>query len=866
MIQSQHSTLWLGLAFAAVLSMMAGLGLFSMSRLGYINNHLDEITGELQTKISLTITMRSAARERTVNLLHLILLNDPFEKDDEWMLFNHHAAEFVNARLTLVNKIHSEQEQIILDKQGESSRVNVVLQMEIAQLALEDKNNRATELLIKKAIPLQQNILTLLDSLYQYYTAQLAEKKQAAELAYINTYYIGWTVGSITLILGVFIAYLSVRRIIHIKSQLIENQYELESNQKQLQMALDASNSGIWDWDMKNNSIYYSPRWLEMFGYDQDDETSDLFFWQSSMHKEDFQQANKKLQDHLDGVTDTCTAEYRLCNKDGGWLWVMGTAKVTEYDDQGNPVRVVGTHTVITERKNMELELIQRQHFFKGVLDDLQTAVIVLDPQGTVMFVNDSPLKNIGFNAEMLGQKFWECPLWAFSNELRKQIEDHIQFVENDLHDIDDIEIKTSKDSIWLALSIHPVFDKHGKIEYVVPECRDVTDRVYMEDALRRSQKMDSIGQLSGGIAHDFNNQLGVIRGYSDLLENRISDSDEKSKRWINTTRQATQRCIDLTRQLLTLSRHQVTEIKNVNLSEIINSMKDVFDRSVTPEIHIRYILPEDLWICSLDEAELQDALLNMVINARDAMPEGGDILLEASNITLTEEKLPHVHGIEAGDYIKLSINDTGCGMSSELLDKAFEPFYTTKATGKGTGLGLSMVYAFVKRYKSFIQLYSEKNNGTTIVMYFPRTSAQKTVATPVVDTVAQLPMGQESILIVDDEKDLLDIASLFLEDLGYKTYTADTPLKAIDILERHDDIDLLFSDILMPGGINGYELADRADRLRPGIKILLTSGFSSVDSKRSNSKLKVLNKPYGKDTLANNVRHILDKEQSITL
>lgn len=863
MIHSQHSTFWLGLAFAAVLSMMAGLGLFGMSRLSFINKNLDEIAGELQSKISLTTTMRYAARERTVNLLHIIILDDPFDKDDAWMQFNQHASEFIIARRSLADKTHSPLEQIILDKQAVSSRVNAVLQMEIAQLALAGKNTQATALLINKAIPLQKDMLQFLDDLYLHYTTLLAEKKQSAELAYTNTYQIGWIVGSITFLLGTFIATISVRRTYEIKNQLIKHQTQLKSSQEQLQMALDASNSGIWDWDIKNNSMYYSPRWLEMFGYGPDDGTANLFFWLSSMYKEDRPQANKKLQDHLDGVTDTCLAEYRLCSKNGSWLWVMGTAKVTEYDDRGKPARAVGTHTVITDRKNMELELIQRQYFFKGVLDDLQTAVIVLDPQGTVMFVNDSPLKNIGFNAEMLGQKFWQCPLWAFSNELCKQIEDHIKFVEKDQYDIDDIEIKTAEESIWLALSIHPVFDEHGKVEYVVPECRDVSDRVYMENALRRSQKMDSIGQLSGGIAHDFNNQLGVVSGYMDLLESRISASDVKSKRWISTTRKATQRCIDLTRQLLTLSRHQVTEIRNVNVSEVIHSMKEVFDHSVTPEIQIRLVLTEDLWICSLDEAELQDALLNIVINARDAMPEGGEILLETTNTTLTVEKLPLVHGIEAGEYIKLMISDTGCGMSCELIDQVFEPFFTTKARGEGTGLGLSMVYAFVKRYKSFIHLYSEENKGSTVALYFPRASTEKTLITPSVDTVYSLPMGQESILIVDDEKDLLDVACLFLQDLGYNTYSADTPLKAIDILEQHSDIDMLFSDILMPGGINGYELADRADKLRPGIKILLTSGFSSIDSRRYDSTLKVLNKPYGKATLADTVRHILDKGKS---
>jgi len=857
MPNNQHSTFWLGFAFVAVLSMLAGLGLFGMAKLKYINQHLNEIAGELQTKIGLTVAMRRAARERTVNLQHLIILDDPFDKDDAWMLFNHNGALFADARLTLLNMPHSAREQDLLNQQGETTAKNIDIQLEVAELAMENKNKQATELLINVAIPVQNNVFRVLDDLYQYYDVQLAEKKHNAQLAYINTYRISWIVGGIALFLGSLIGYITVSRIINIKTQLIKQQQKLKSSEQQLQMAMDASNDGLWDWDIKHNKIYYSPRWLEMFGYSQDEDTSSLLFWQTNIHKADEENLNKSLQNHLKGLTDTCSYEYRLADRNGNWIWVMDRAKVTEYDEQGKPARMVGTHKDITDRKKIEFELKERQHFFKGVLDDMQTAVVVLDPEGNVLFVNDSPLSEFGFNSDMLGEKFWKCSMWS---SYRDEIKKNIEYVKTGHNIFEDIEIRTQSKHTWLALSIHPVFDNKGAIEYIVPECRIITDRIQMENALRRSQKMDAIGQLSGGIAHDFNNQLGIVIGYLDMLPKRIPADDEISRKWVKTASNATQRCMDLTGQLLSLSRHQPNEIKNISISKTILTMKNVFNRSVTPEIQIRYTLPDDLWLCSTDESELQDTVLNMVINARDAMPEGGEILIEASNIKLKHDEIPSIPEITTGEYVKLMISDNGRGMSKDLIEKAFEPFFTTKPTGKGTGLGLSMVYAFVQRYNGYIQIYSEENQGTTIIIYFPRSLSKETEDKKVVDIVSHLPVGQECILIVDDEKDLLDLACQYLQELGYKIYAADTPLKAIELLEQHDDIDMLFSDIVMPGGISGYDLAQKAHELNPDIKILLTSGYASMHQKQFDSKSSVLNKPYRKDTLAHRIRHIFDK------
>lgn len=388
------------------------------------------------------------------------------------------------------------------------------------------------------------------------------------------------------------------------------------------------------------------------------------------------------------------------------------------------------------------------------------------------------------------------------------------------------------------------------------------TERMHAEAALRRSQKMDAIDQLSGGIAHDFNNQLGIILGYLDFLK-KHSSGDEKSSRWIEIASNATLRCTDLTRQLLSFSRTQSNKKAVVNINTELNEMKTMLARSITPAIDLQYTLDEKLWLTEIDPGEFQDAILNMVINARDAMPNGGKLLIETSNKTLDAEYAEFNPNAQAGDYVQLILSDTGCGMDHITQEHVFEPFYTTKPKDKGTGLGMSMVYGFIKRFHGFIQIYSELGIGTTLRIYLPRTTANKVDAVNEAIDDQNLPTGTETILIVDDERDLLHLADDYLTSLGYKTRLAESAGQALDILKKNKDIDCLFSDVVMPGGMNGYELAEQASRNHPGLKVLLTSGFT-LKTIAQNGQIRftthMLSKPYRKIDLAQYIRQVLDE------
>ncbi len=389
----------------------------------------------------------------------------------------------------------------------------------------------------------------------------------------------------------------------------------------------------------------------------------------------------------------------------------------------------------------------------------------------------------------------------------------------------------------------------------------EMTRRKQAEDIQRRSQKMDAIGQLTGGIAHDFNNLLGIILGNIELLESHAS-LDEKSKKRIKAIEKAGLRAAKLTRQLLAFSRQEASQVSVVNVNHIVDEMAEIIKRSLTPGIEVKYFLSKELWQAEIDRGDFEDALVNLCLNARDSMEEHGSLIIQTENVSLDENFCSHIVGLNPGEYVDVSISDTGEGIADNLKDRIFEPFFTTKDQGKGTGLGLAMVYAFVKRSRGFIKCDSEPGVGTTFHIYLPKQTSEKVIQTLEANISNELARGTETILVVDDEVDLLDMASVMLEELGYQVIPASDGSEALKLLEKHPEVDLLFSDIVMPNGISGYELAEKAMAQNKNLKVLLTSGFTDkVKSHNAEKQFKnnLLNKPYRQAELANKVRLTLD-------
>jgi len=406
-----------------------------------------------------------------------------------------------------------------------------------------------------------------------------------------------------------------------------------------------------------------------------------------------------------------------------------------------------------------------------------------------------------------------------------------------------------------------PIYNENGKAKYLLGISDDITEKLKTENMLMRSQKMEAVGQMSGGIAHDFNNQLGVILGYAELLSEQ--DLNERQITWVAAVKNAAQRCSDLTQQLLIFSRNGEVDKKVVNINEIIKEMRVMIERSLTPEVAVQYFMADNLWSTEINVGACQDVILNIVLNAHDAMPDGGKLIIETSNFILdkTNASSLSLTNLTEGEYVELMINDSGKGMTQDVYEHVFEPFFTTKDVGEGTGLGLSMVYGFVRRYNGDILLETRPGEGATFRIFLPRSKDTASENPELSSEDDVFPPGHENILLVDDEIALLTYAEQLLKGWGYKVFSAENATKALQVLE-HSSIDLLFTDVVMPGNMNGYELAVKALEKYPNLKVLITSGFADKyggNEKYEKYGFELTPKPYKRAVLAEKLRQMLD-------
>ena len=398
---------------------------------------------------------------------------------------------------------------------------------------------------------------------------------------------------------------------------------------------------------------------------------------------------------------------------------------------------------------------------------------------------------------------------------------------------------------------------------------RDRTAKLAMESQLRQAQKMEAVGQLTGGIAHDFNNLLAVIIGSLDGLGDLIKPNS-RAKVLADMALKAALRGAELTRQLLVFSRRQPLEAKAFNLNERVASTTELLRRTLGEAIEVVFTPAGNLWPAFADPTQMEAALTNLAINARDAMPSGGRIMIQTANKTLGKQYCAENVDLTPGSYVMLAVSDTGTGMSEDILERVFEPFFTTKSEGKGTGLGLSMVYGFAKQSHGHVKIYSEPGHGTTVRLYLPRADAAAPLAA--FDALGDIDtlVVPATILVVEDNEDVRAVAVRQLTELGYEVIEASNAKAALDVIRQVPEIDLLFTDVIMPGGMMGDGLAREARRLRPALRALFTSGFAhaAIQSGGEASEIpaaSMLSKPYRKHELAQRVRDALKHETSLS-
>ncbi len=412
---------------------------------------------------------------------------------------------------------------------------------------------------------------------------------------------------------------------------------------------------------------------------------------------------------------------------------------------------------------------------------------------------------------------------------------------------------------IWVRASGKVMRDDLGKPVHMIGAVSDISETIEKDEQLQRALRLETIGQLTGGIAHDFNNILTVISGNLEFLEMQLSENDQLEL--LKEAMEATEMGATLTDRLLTFARRRHIEPETVNLNDIVLRLSDMLRRTLGGQIDLSTVVSPDLWATRVDPGQVENAIMNLVINARDAMPDGGRVIVETKNAVLDVDYVENEPALDPGDYVLLTVTDTGIGMTEDVREHVFEPFFTTKEVGHGTGLGLSMVYGFAKQARGHTTLYSEVGVGTTVNIYLPAFGRNKRKVA-VSDGASSIVFGEgQKILVVEDDPKVRVLTIRRVKELGYNVLEADNALKALEILDREDGIDLVFTDIVMPGGMSGYELAEEIRKTHPDIKILLTSGYAEElvhPDTLQKYELRVLRKPYRREALAESLAEAL--------
>jgi PAS domain S-box-containing protein len=517
----------------------------------------------------------------------------------------------------------------------------------------------------------------------------------------------------------------------------------LRESEQRWQFALEGAGDGVWDWNAKTNQVYFSRRCKEMLGFAENEIVGSLYELNKRIHPEDRKLVNAEINKHLTGETPVHVSEYRIQCKDGNYKWILDRGKVVTRDQDGHPLRVIGTYTDITQRKQAE------------------------------------------------------------------------------------------------------------------------EDRIKLEDQLRQAHKMEAVGTLAGGIAHDFNNILAAITGYTELACDAVSEGKDNTK-FLENVLKSSERAKVLVQQILAFSRRAETDMKPMDLNHEVFATAQLIERMIPKMISIELHLDKDLRLIKGDPNQIEQALLNLAGNAKDAMPNGGKLIIETRNVTLDQEYTNGRLGLLPGEYVQLTVSDTGHGIDKDTLDHIFDPFYTTKELGKGTGLGLASVYGIVKSHGGEITCYSEPGSGAAFKVYLPVFQQEVRDSLEAPRQPQQLQGGTETLLLVDDEDSLRDLGSQTLSMAGYSVITAQSGEEALEVYHsRAADIDLVIMDLGMPG-MGGQKALKAILEVDPRAKVMIASGYAvngSVKKAMQDGAAGYVAKPFLRAELLTMVRSVLDKK-----
>ena len=576
------------------------------------------------------------------------------------------------------------------------------------------------------------------------------------------------------------------------------------------------------------------------------------------VHPDDLPRVHAALRDIIANPGTPAGLELRWRHKDGSWRYIDGVA----VDRLAEPAvgAIVVNFRDVSERRTAEAALRDSEERYRTLVEGVRDIIFALSPEGTISSLNPAFETITGWRREAwVGQPFERL---VHAEDLPLALELLGRVVRGELRPASQFRVRTAKSDYRVGeFSATPQLHE-GRLVGILGIGRDVTERVQLEQQLRQAQKMEAVGRLAGGIAHDFNNILTAITGYADLLLEDLGATDPR-RQDADEIHKAADRAAGLTRQLLAFSRQQVLQPTVLEVNKLVSDLEKMLRRLLGEDVALTTQLAPTTGRVKADPGQLEQVIMNLAVNARDAMPNGGKLTLETGNVDLDESYATDHYPARAGPFVMLAVSDTGTGMSEATQAHMFEPFFTTKEKGKGTGLGLATVYGIVKQSGGFIWVYSEVGHGTTFKLYLPRVQELAERASQPAQTPARAARGTETVLVVEDEAPVRSVARQVLERHGYTVLEAPSAEAALDIATRYSGaIHLLLTDVVMPG-LNGRELATRLADLRPDARVIFMSGYTD-DAVTRHGVLEpgsaYVQKPFTPDAIARKVREVLDR------
>lgn len=619
---------------------------------------------------------------------------------------------------------------------------------------------------------------------------------------------------------------ITLTRMVRKKTANLENySREISLSEERFRLAMDASRDGLWDWKILTDELYFSPGYFRMLGFEPFELPHEVSTWLDRIHPDDYQNALSANTECVEGLTESFAVEFRMLAKDGSWRWILSRGAAVERHSDGRTSRIIGTNTDITNlvatrnalKQSEERLMLAASAAHLGVWDwDLQKSLLEWDARVYEIY-------GMAPSATQSMKQVWE-------NSIHEDDRDEvISKLNSALRNGSFFEIEyrivRNDGTIRTIKSFATILRENGIAVRMTGVDLDVTERRILEQQIRHTQKMDAIGRLAGGIAHDFNNKLTVILGYAELMRMLECSASGKCEQHLDEIIKAANHSQEITRKLLSFSRDDAAESCRVDVNHMLKEMERTLGRLIGEQIDISFNLTEELWSILINPTEYDQIIMNLVVNARDAMPRGGKLVITTNNVTVSENVSASLVNATHGDYVVTTVTDSGCGIAKNIIERIFDPFFTTKESGKGTGLGLSTVYGIVLRYGGFISVNSEPGSGTTFSVYFPKYVAT-TAAVAAVEE-ADTVHGEGNILLVEDEEAVRDMIKLFLESVGFSVIGANTPEEAVEICHSTRKIDCVLSDVIMPG-LNGRQLSDKIHAIRPELPFVFMSGYTA--------------------------------------